>query len=165
MLIAGRWTYVKKSNGYYKAHYVTKEFTQVYGIDYKETLSPVACFETCHLLLALTALKDWDLEVLDVKTTFLFSNLDNLKEICMVQLEGFSAKGQERKVCCLHKAIYGPKQAALQWSHALHKSLVDMGFHCSYSDPRLYIYFNGEVVIIILLIYVNDTIFIGSNKK
>ena len=46
----------------------------------------------------------------------------------MEQPEGFVKQGQEKKVCRLLKAIYGLKQAALQWNKALHDSLLKMGF-------------------------------------
>ena len=88
-----------------------KIFTQIFRIDYKDTFSSVARFETVCLVLALAALHDWEIEVL-VKITFLFGKLD--EEIYMVQPEGFIVKGQESKVYCLQKAIYGLKQAALQ---------------------------------------------------
>ena len=64
-------------------------------------------------------LHDWELEALDVKTAFLFGELD--KEIYMEQPKGFIVKDQERKVCQLRKAIYGLKQATLQWNKHLHK--------------------------------------------
>ena len=88
-----------------------KGFTQIFGINYKETFSPVARFETVHLVLALAALHNWEIKALDVKTAFLFGKPD--KEIYMVQPEGSIVKGQESKVCRLQKAIYGLKQAAL----------------------------------------------------
>ena len=57
-------------------------------------------------------LHDWELEALDVKTAFLFGELE--EEIYMDQPEGYVVKGKEFKVCRLWKAIYGLKQAALQ---------------------------------------------------
>ena len=38
----------------------------------------------------------------------------------MEQPEGFIQKGQEKKICGLHKPIYSLKQATLQWNKALH---------------------------------------------
>ena len=68
--IAGRWVFVKKNDSWIKAWFVAKRLTQVFGIDFEETFSPVARFETVWLLLALTALEDWEIEGLDVKTAF-----------------------------------------------------------------------------------------------
>ena len=64
---------------------VAKGFTQVYRIDFEETFSPVARFETVRILLALAALEDWDIESLDVKTAYLYGELD--EEIYMEQPE------------------------------------------------------------------------------
>jgi len=63
----------------------------------------------------------------------------------------------------LRKAIYGLKQAALQWNKQLHKSLLEMGFLRCKSDPGMYFKIIGEYLII-LLIYVDDVLFMGSNK-
>ena len=95
--IKGRWIYAVKSDGCKKARFVAKGFTQVFGIDYENTFSPVARFEILQLLLSLAALHNWELEALDVKTAFLFGELD--EEIYMKQPEGFIVKGQEKKVC------------------------------------------------------------------
>ena len=138
-----------------------KGFTQIFRIDYEETFSPVARFETVHLVLALAALHNWEIKVLDVKTVFLFGKLD--EEIYMVQPEGFIVKGQESKVCCLQKAIYDFKQAALQWNKLLYKSLVDFSFKKYTSDSGVYVKFIGKDIILIV-IYVDDPLFLGSNK-
>ena len=100
--------------------------------------------------------------MLDVKTTFLFGELDD--EIYMVQPEGFIVKGQESKVYRLWKAIYCLKQAALQWNKLLHKSLVDFSFKRCTSDSGVYIKFIGKDIILIV-IYVDDALFLGSNKS
>ena len=92
--------------------FVAKDFTQIFQIYYEQTFSPVVWFETIHLMFALAALRDWEMEALDVKTAFLFRELD--EELYMVQPEGFVVQEQESKVCWLCKAIYGLKQAVLQ---------------------------------------------------
>ena len=82
----------------------------------------------------------------------------------MEQLEGFVKQGQEKKVCRLLKAIYGLKQAALQWNKALHDSLLKMGFTRTFADPGVYIHFHNQDLII-LVIYVDDALFMGSNRS
>ena len=159
--IKGRWIFALKSDGQRKSQFIAKGFTQVFGIDYETTFSPVARFETLHLLLSLVVLHDWEIEALDVKTAFLFGELD--KEIYMEQPEGFIVKDQERKVCQLGKAIYGLKQAALQWNKQLHKNLLEMEFIRCKSDPGTYFKIVGKEIII-LLVYVDDALLMGSNK-
>ena len=160
--IKGRWVYAVKSDGRKKACFVAKGFTQIFRIDFEETFSLVARFETVRLLLSIAVLEDWDIEVLDVKTAFLFGELD--EEIYMEQPEGFVKQGQEKKVCHLLKATYGLKQAALQWNKALHDSLLKMGFTHTFANPGVYIHFHNQNLII-LVIYVDDVLFMGSNHS
>jgi len=65
------------------------------------------------LLFAVAALEDWDIQSIDVKTAYLYGDLD--KEIYMEQPEGFRLPGKEHKVWQLRKALYGLKQAGLSW--------------------------------------------------
>ena len=88
-----------------------KDFFQVEGIDFDELFSPVVHYETVWLLLAITALEDLDIQSVDIKTAYLYGDLD--KEIYMEQLEGFKLPGKENKVWWLRKALYGLKQTGL----------------------------------------------------
>src|SRR6266481_8408410 len=55
----------------HKVHLVAKGFTQVEGVDYTDTFSPVAQLESFQTVLALAATKSWYMQQLDVKTDFL----------------------------------------------------------------------------------------------
>jgi Reverse transcriptase (RNA-dependent DNA polymerase) len=94
----------------FKARLVAKGFTQILGLDYDETFSPITRLDSIRILLALATLEDWEIHQIDVKTAFLNDDLD--EEIYMQQPEGFIAAGQSGKVCRLHKALYGLKQAS-----------------------------------------------------
>jgi hypothetical protein len=111
--------------------------------------------------MALAALHEWEIEALDIKTAYLFGELE--EEIYMIQPEGFVVKGQEKKVCQLMKSLYGLKQSALQWNKALHKSLLEMGFRRCKADPGTYYKIIGEEIIT-LLIYVDDALLWVATK-
>jgi hypothetical protein len=106
-IIKNRWVFDLKSDGCKKARLVAKGFSQIEGINYDEIFSPVVWFETVWMMIALVALKKWHIQGLDVKTAFLYGELD--EELYMEQPEGFKVKGQEGKVMCLKHAIYGLK--------------------------------------------------------
>uniref|UniRef100_A0A0W0FDG7 Reverse transcriptase Ty1/copia-type domain-containing protein n=1 Tax=Moniliophthora roreri TaxID=221103 RepID=A0A0W0FDG7_MONRR len=159
-VIKSRWVFDVKTDGRYKARLVAKGFSQVKGIDYDELFSPVVHFETVRVLLALAALEDWEIQVLDVKTAFLYGELD--KEIYMEQPQGF-IKGSN-KVWLLRRALYGLKQASLSWWYQCTKSMAKLGFKHCISDAGVYYFIRGNDIII-AIVYVDDVIFMGSNSS
>jgi Reverse transcriptase (RNA-dependent DNA polymerase) len=116
-IIRNRWVFDLKSNGRKKARLVAKGFSQIEGINYDKIFSLVVRFETVQMMIALVALKKWHIQGLDVKTAFLYGELD--EELYMEQPKVFKVKGQEGKVMHLKHTIYGLKQAALAWWKAL----------------------------------------------
>ena len=98
-----------KSDSHYKARLVVKGYTQVQGIDYEETFSPVARYESLRYLLTHATLQDWEIEAMDIKLAYLHGVLE--EQIHMEQPEGFVAQGEEDKVCRLVHSLYGLKQA------------------------------------------------------
>ena len=73
---------------------------------------------------------------MDVKTTFLNGDLE--EEIYMEQPEGFSAPGQEKKVCKLVKSLYGLKQTPKKWHEKFDNVMMSHGFKINECDKCVY---------------------------
>ena len=110
----------------FKAKLVAKCYTQVEGVDYEETFSPVAIVKSIRILLSIVAYYDYEVWQMDVKTTFVNGNLD--ESIYMAQLEGFISQDQEQKVCKLNRPIYGLKQASRSWNIRFDTFIKSYGF-------------------------------------
>lgn len=117
--IKSRWIFKVKppttnSAARYKARLVAKGFSQRPGIDFDETFSPVVKYNTLSTILSFVAAHDLDMSKLDIKTAFLYGELD--EEIYFQQPEGYVVEGKEDLVCRLNKCLYGLKQASRVWS-------------------------------------------------
>ena len=55
----------------HKAKYVAKGFSQIEGIDYDETFTPVARYTSIKTIIAIVAAMGWKLHQMDVNTPFL----------------------------------------------------------------------------------------------
>ena len=63
--------------------------------------------------MSLAATFELEIEQMDVKTTFLYGDLE--EEIYMNQLEGFIVDGEKQMACKLNKSLYGLKQSPMMW--------------------------------------------------
>ena len=137
----------------YKARLVAKGYTQKYGIDFKETFSPVSTKDSLRTIMALVAHFDMELHQMDVKTAF--PNGDIEETIYMVQPEYFVLGDPKSMVCKLKKSIYGLKQASHQWYHKFHQIIISFGFEVNMVDDCVYHKFSGSKHIFLVL-YVDD---------
>ncbi|KAL9259036.1 Retrovirus-related Pol polyprotein from transposon RE1-like protein [Drosera capensis] len=142
----------------YKARLVACGFTQEYGIDYEETFPPVARITSVRSLLAVAAVRKWDLFQMDVKNAFL--NGDLSEDVYMKPPPGYDHP--TNKVCRLRKALYALKQAPRAWYGKFHSTLGQLGFTTSSYDSALFIK-KSSAGIILLLLYVDDMIITGDN--
>lgn len=131
----------------YKARLVVKGCSQKDGIDFTETFSPVARYDTVRSVIAIAAQKSLKLNQFDIKTAFLNGEIN--EEIYIEQPQGF--KDGSGRLCRLKKSLYGLKQAPRAWNETLDRALKSFGLSQSKNDPCLYSDDN-----VLLVIYVDD---------
>ena len=156
--IPNKWIFKYKTNAKgeierHRARLVIKGYRQQKGIDFNETFSPVARFDTIRFLLAFSAERKHKLKQFDVKTAFLLAKLD--EEIYMDQPEGFT-DGTSRK-CKLLQSLYGLKQAPRAFKGKFDEEMLKLGFIKSNADNCLFIK-NQNGKLVLLCHYVDDGI-------
>lgn len=154
-----KWVFKRKpglegQSFHYKARLVAKGFTQEYGIDYKETYSPVVRYSTIRTLLALAVNLDMHVDHMDVKTAFLNGELN--ETVYMEQPDGYKVNGKEDHVYKLNKAVYGLKQASKTWYDKIDNALMSLQFKKSLCEPCVYIKSDDTGNLLILALYVDD---------
>lgn len=92
---------------------------------------------------------DLDMDQLDVKTTFLYGELE--EEIYLDQPEGYIQAGQKNLVGHLHKCLYGLKQASRVWNRHFDAFLRKFGLVPCKSDACLYLRHQGEEFIMVVI--------------
>jgi len=106
-IVGYRWVYIVKvapdgSIDRFKAHLVAKGYTQIFGLDYRDTFSPVAKITFVRLFLVMAAIRHWPLHQFDIKNAFLHGELVG-KRFTWINPPGFTAsKGSHLVCCCRH---------------------------------------------------------------
>jgi transposase InsO family protein len=164
--ISTKWVFKFKTNAdgsrRYKARLVVRGFEQREGIDFEETFAPVAKFTTVRIMLALATHFDWEIEQMDVKTAFLYPEVE--EEVYISIPEGYKMLYPEDdevgEVLRLIKTLYGLRQSPLAWFRVLDRLFRSKGLSRSNEDPSLYISRD-----LILLVFVDDIVFFAKSKE
>ena len=126
----------------FKAHYVAKDFNQIFGSDYLETFAPTVILSSIRMPLALATHFHCELFHFDVSSAYL--NADLKEDVYIKQHRGFEIPGRGSKlVSKLFKGLYGLKQGGRCWNRTLDKFLTEFGLtrsridNCCYSKGDL----------------------------
>ena len=166
-VVGCRWIFKTKlhSDGSierHKARLVAQGFSQVHGLDFGDTFSPVVRPATVRIILSLAVTSGWRLHQLDVENAFFHGFLN--EEVYMEQPPGYTDPQFPQHVCRLKRALYGLKQAPRAWFHRFSSFLLKLGFHSSQADSSLFVY-HSSLGTVYLLLYVDDMIITGSTPS
>jgi len=159
--VKSKWVYRIKTdeNGKvtkFKARLVAKGFTQIAGIDFKETFAPTAKLKSVRVMAAIASKSNWKIWQDDVPAAYLKSEIKeevymelppywNLLEEKsqldwnMNQKDLIEQHQQKPEVVKLIKTLYGLKQSGNEWNKTLHQYLISRNFTRSTQDHCIYL--------------------------
>nr|GEU62768.1 ribonuclease H-like domain-containing protein [Tanacetum cinerariifolium] len=144
-----------------KVRLVAQGYIQEEGIDYDEVFASVARIEAIRLFLAYALFKDFVVYQMDVKSAFLYGNIE--EEVYVCQPIGFEDPDFPDKFYKVEKALYRLDQASRAWYETLSTYLLGNRFQRGKIDKTLFIRrHKGDILLV--QVYVDDIIF-GSTKK
>ncbi|GFV26957.1 retrovirus-related Pol polyprotein from transposon TNT 1-94 [Trichonephila clavipes] len=166
-LIKTKWVYSLKQddagkNIKYKARLVAAGFNQIKNIDYSESYSPVVNIESFRLLIALAAKLKLNVNFFDVKTAYLYGDLE--ETVYVLPPPGYEKLIGDDKVCKLKKSIYGLPQSGRNWYMKIKGELENFGLKQLASDNCVFIKSVNQSVLI-LCTYVDDLAIFCNNDK
>ena len=149
----------------YKARLVVQGFAQIDGIDFysDDTFAPVARLTTVRLMLAWAAIMDYEIHQIDIKSAYLYGELNENEVIYVKPPPGNYVNIKKGQVLKLKKALYGLKQAGRRWYKTFIEILRKIGFKRAYYDNVLFFRKEKNVVLAILFIHVDDVTIIAKN--
>ena len=168
-MVGSKWVFKVKKDAAdqierYCARLVAQGFTQVPGVDYFDMFTPIAKCTSIRTVLTTAAINDWEIQQLNIKSTYLNGELDPAEIIFMRQPPGYAIPRQEQCVLCLIKAIYGLKQSGRHWYEKLHDILTSQGLTRCELDHTVFFHHEKNDIIIIT-VYVNDMLLALSSLK
>jgi hypothetical protein len=160
-IVGSKWVFrlKKDANGNitsHRARLVAQGFTQVHGIDFDDTFAPIARMVSIRTVLALAARHNWEIHQVDVKSAYLYGELNEDEVIYMRPPPGDIKICGDKHVLRLLKALYGLKQSGRRWYQVLRKILSDIGLTRSEHDHAVFFKRENNILTTILLAHVDD---------
>lgn len=157
------WSYKRKRRIATREIYKRKARLNVHGgmqekfVNFWETYSPVVTWFAIRLFVTLAYLRNWHTRQIDFVLAYPQADVE-----CEMYIEipqGFEYNGNRKShVLKLLKNVYGQRQAGRVWNKHIHSGLIERGYEQSKIDSC--VYYKGTTI---LLLYVDDGIFVGPN--
>ena len=141
----------KKASGKFRARLNARGYEQVDGIHYKsdDIAAPVA--------------NDMTIRILDIVGAFLNGRFDNGEVMYMPVPQGFEKFYPKNVLLLLMRAVYGTKQAAMQYWRETQGAFKEMRHERSKADPCLYFrWVEGQLIL--WLTWVDDCLIVGKKN-
>ena len=121
------------------------------------TDSPTCERDNVRLILSIAATFNWNINSIDFKSAYLQGE-DLDREIILVPPK----EAETSKLWKLKKCVYGINDAGKKWYNELRKCLLALGTQVSQLDQAMFYTHTEEELLGVLLLHVDDTLWIGD---
>ena len=154
--ISTTWVLTKKGSEI-RARLVARGFEEE---DEVKKDSPTVNKSSLRLMLTISSLKGWEINMTDIKSAFLQgSQLDRdvfIKPPKEAEMEG--------KLWKLNKCLYGLRDASRQWYLEVENKLISLGFRQNRMDSGLFFLRKNQVLIGVFALHVDDFLHAGNTE-
>ena len=147
-ILGTKFVFKKKLDGRFKARLVVGGHRQEPGQDYGRSYAPVCRIGSIRITCAIGCHNNWPIYQLDVVGAFLNALCD--RDVYVRPAPGTSAKNSatgEPMVYKLERSLYGLSQSPALWNDTLNESLTVFGWKRTQSDPCVYVYTSGNIIV------------------
>ena len=146
----------------FKARLVARGDTQIYGIDFEETFSPVVKIQSIRIMMAIAIQHSMFVAQLDIDTAYLNADLDVINYMQMP--EGYQEFDENGIPFTweLVKSLYGLHQSGREWYKCVSSHLLANGYNQAKTDPCVFYKDNRQNKRIFVLLYVDDMILVST---
>jgi hypothetical protein len=161
-VIGSKWVFKAKKDAagniaHYKARLVAQGFSQIGGVDYDNTYTPVAKMASSRAIIAMANKLGLVLHQLDIKGAYLNGVLNENEVLYMAHALGYKPSDAANRVLRLLKAIYGLKQATHRWYQKLRKIFISLGYKQSKVDQAVFYKLLPQVKqLIVIAVHIDD---------
>ena len=161
-IIGSKWVFKAKKDttgniACYKARLVAQGFSQIGGVDYDDTYTPVACLASSCAIIAMANRLDLELHQVDIKGAYLNGVLNEEEVLYMQHPPGYKSHDAATRVLRLMKTLYGLKQSGRCWYQKLSSIFLSLGFkQCAVNQAVFYKVVKHKNQLTVVAVHVDD---------
>jgi hypothetical protein len=161
-IIGSKWVFKAKKDAAgnivcYKVWLVAQGFSQIGGVDYNDTFTPVAKLASSCALIAVANCLELELYQVDIKGAYLNGVLGPNEVLYMQHPPGYKVANAGACVLCLIKTLYGLKQSGHHWYQKLTSIFTSLGFSQCQVDQAVFFKADPDMCMItVVAVHVGD---------
>ena len=169
-IIPSRWVSAWKSASRVRCRIVAKDLHSGVSARALGISSPTPAAEALHLVLTISANRQFRLRSLDISHAFMHSPLPKGSLIALKLPQSVSLESGEPAFLILERSLNGLRDASLHWLQLLSSTIKVLGMTADETEPCLYQgriqdHKGREIGSSILLVYVDDILIGCSNQE